>query len=202
MTMKKCLLGLMSFWFCLSSVVMAEEAMRNIEFFQRIVSDKEGLLFEGSSWMKNGQVCVEFEAGGNLYTSIIKDGKVYNFTTASSKGTISPFKKSPQMQFGPEILQSKAKMDEFLTSVNAQKLREETFQEQLCDVYQYTHNEGQTEVLNTLWIWQKGQVPLKAEMKIGDMDQITIYYDNIKINGEIPDKRFIIPEQTRFKAVS
>ncbi len=192
------LLLLLAFMLNVSSYLHAEE-YRNIEFFQRIVSNKEGLLFEGNAWMKKGLVCVEFEAGGNLFTSIIRDGKVYNFSTASSRGSVSPFTKNPQMPFGPEIFQSKDQMQAFLNTVGVKKMREEDYQGQKCDVYEYTHQQGEAKVLNTLWIWQKGTVPLKAEMKIDDTDVVSIFYDNIKINANIPDKQFNIPEKIKFR---
>ena len=188
-------------WFglvLLKATLACAEDLRNIEFSQRVLSSKEGPLFEGTVWMKKGFVCVEFESGSNLYTSIIRDGKVYNFSTASSRGTVAPFVKNPQMPFGPEILQSKDRMKAFLDSVKAKKVRAESYRNQLCDVYEYTYEQGEAQVLNILWIWREGLLPLKSEMVINSSNKVVILYDDIKINGLIPDKRFNIPQKIIF----
>jgi outer membrane lipoprotein-sorting protein len=141
---------------------------------------------------------VEFESGSDLYTSVIKNGKVYNFSTVSSAGTVAPIKRNPQFQFGPEVLQSKIHLKAYLTSVNAKVTGEETYQGQRCFVYKYDYSDGESQVLNTLWVWKKAFFPLKTEMRINSNDIVTIYYDAVRINDDIADRRFDLPKNIRF----
>ena len=165
--------------------------LRNLTFVQTIESIKEGRLFEAKTWMKEGKVRMEYMAGEEMMVSVIKEGKIFNFSPFKKVGAVMNVQKNVYgEQIGPEVIQSEKELMEFLDLMQAKVVGEETILGKSCIIYEYM--DAQNNVLNRIWLWKDVNVPIKSTIHASG-DVITILYQDIKIDKTIPDSLFNLP---------
>lgn len=77
----------------------------------------------------------------------------------------------------------------YLDGRHATKLREETVEGRVCDVYQFADEKGHA---SRAWVWREKQFPVRMEMD-GPDGTITATLSNIRMNVPAPASAFQLP---------
>ena len=172
--------------------------LRNAQFIQTIESRRDGRLFQARTWMKQGHVRMEYSAQGQPLVSLIRGAHVYNFSLRDNKGgAITAIHQGTGPQgFGPEVIQSKNDLMEFLDLMHAKKVGHEVINNKLCEIY--TYHDAQKQADTKIWLWQEEFFPVKSTIDIGH-DLVTITYEQIQLNRPIEDQLFEVPEDVEFQ---
>jgi len=177
------------------SALYASE-MRDVSFFQSVHSRQSGTVFEGKTWIKNGQARVEYWLGPEKIVSIIKNQKVYNYSIQRQNGFVEKYNANKSDGIGPEILQSKVDLEDFLELMEARPIGNEEINGKACTIYEYQDTKKQA--VGKIWIWNDQTFPLKSTIEV-EGDLITILYKNIKLDQKINDFLFDIPDNIKFR---
>ncbi len=172
--------------------------LRAIHFTQTIDSLKKGRILEHKIWMKNDKLRMEYMQQGQLFVLIINNKQVYTYLPSRKFGTVTKYEKDAldNYQIKPEMMQSVTRLKDHLTLMQAQKVGQEKIYGQKCDIYQF--KDPHSHDINTLWISQELQFPLKSQTKLAG-DILTIHYKNIEISRDLKDHLFVVANDIRIE---
>ncbi len=165
------------------------QARHSVIFDQVVESQQKGPLFSARTWLKGKRLRMEYIDHGRPMISIILPDCVYNYDPEEKRGATVPVQQETYA-IGPEILQSKAELLEFLTLMDAEKVGK--FSLYGKNTVQYRFHDSQRDVSHILWLWLPYFFPIQMHVILPN-DTIFIYYRNIKMDAAIPDTLFTVP---------
>ncbi len=189
--MKKILFLILIINFIFQTNLFADD-LRNVTFSQKIESTRNGVVFDGRTFIKDGMVRLEYKTGDMDSISVIKSRNIYSYFPKIKAGKRELMVTEPYELVDPKIFQSKEMLYEFLNNMQAKEIGKETIDSKNCIIYEYV--DLRTEINNKLWVWEHYGIPIKRQVSEPGIDNIvTISYYDIEVDVEIDSTLFDIP---------
>jgi len=180
----------------LSSSLIAQE-VSTISYDQIVTSSCLGCgkTMTSKVWIKGNNMRIEQTVGGQQMITLIKEGAMYSYYPSQKMA----MKMDASAKAGQEKQENPKDTVEYLKSIEAKPLGQESIEGKLCDVYQITY--PQTGTKGKIWVWKEKNFPLKSVMTVGG-ETLTTEYRNVQMGISIPDSYFELPPGTQIMDMS